>query len=114
MLTYNVQFTSLQILMSVPLILTTVTQTLSVPTLLVVLPVPVTKASLGMDSCARVKLFICTYVHNLSETLLIQILMSVPRILIPVILTLSVPTPLVASPVPVTKASLEMVQAALV
>ena len=87
--------------------LITVTLMLSVPTPLVASPVPVTRATVEMDSPVWVSSS-SGLGHIDSVEILLQILMSVPLVLITVTLMLSVPTPLVASPVPVTRATVEM------
>ena len=78
---------------------------LSVPTILVVSPAPVIRDTLEMEYCAGVS--------GASDAInpikpILQILMSVLLTLTTAILMLSVPTLLVASPVPVTRDSLEM------
>ena len=93
--------------MSVPLVLITVTRMLSVQTPLVASPVPVTRATVEMDSPVRVSSS-PGLGHIDSVEIKFQILMSVPLVLITVTRMLSVPTPLVASPVPVTRATVEM------
>ena len=97
----------LQILMSVPLVLITVTLMLSVPTPLVASPVPVTRATVEMDSPVWVSSSPGLR-HIDSVEIKFQILMSVPLVIIAVTLMLSVPTPLVASPVPAMMATVEM------
>ena len=94
--------------MSVPLVLITVTLMLSVPTPLVASPVPVTRDTEEMDAIVRVNSSPGFMGHIDSVGIRLQILMSVPLVLITVTLMLSVPTPLVASPVPVTWDTEEM------
>ena len=91
--------------------LITVTLMLTVPTPLVASPVPVTWATVEMDSPVWVS---GSFLYELKLILSFQILMSVPLMLITVTLMLTVPTPLVALPVPVTWATVEMALAVLV
>ena len=112
----------LQILMSVPLILIAVAQMLPVQTFLVASLVLVTWAIVEMDKPVLVSssfLYCSTYhthtqlcmhtcTHTCTHIISLQILMSVPLMLIAVTWMLIVPTPLVASSVPVTRAIVEM------
>ena len=93
--------------MSVPLVLITVTRMLSVPTPLVASPVPVTRATVEMESTVWVSSS-PGLGHIDSVEIKFQIFMSVPLVIITVTLMLSVPTPLVASPVPAMMATVEM------
>ena len=76
----------------------------TVLTLLEASPVPVTKDTLEMEELVMVSYYTCIDNKSSIEA---QMLMSVSLIII-VIPTLTVPTLLEASPVPVTKATLEM------
>jgi hypothetical protein len=80
---------------------------LSVPTLLVASPVPVTRDTLEMGS----HVWVCGIIQALQyfNAYNSQILMRVLLVLTTVTLMLLVPTLLVASPVPVTKDTLEVV-----
>ena len=92
----------MQTLMSAWLIIVIPMQT--VLTLLGASPVPVTKDTLEMEELVMVSYYTCIDNKSSIEA---QMLMSVSLIII-VIPTLTVPTLLEASPVPVTKATLEM------
>ena len=93
-----------QTLMNVKLILMTVILMLLVSTPLVTSHVPVTRATVEMDSPVQVRAILVSCVHNEHYQ---QTLMSV-KLLMTVILMLLVSTPLVTSHVPVTRATVEM------
>ena len=73
-------YLSLQILMSVPVMLITVTQMLSVQTPLVASPVPVAWATVEMDKPVWVSIVLSIYIDENLTYKLLQILMSVPLI----------------------------------
>ena len=90
------------------MVVITVTLMLAAPTLLVVSPVLVTRATLEMDSTVQVSSNSFPPECNVSHFAILQILMSVQSVLIAVTLMLPVPTPLVASLVCVTRVTVEM------